>query len=344
MISAGVKIDGNTAPTRTVTGWSGVLVTIKYKTGENKTNNSPINNDVMIDEKGELWRILTATAYNSTDPNDNSFYLSVENMDVDKQSNMSLFPDGSTNRGLVATPGSGGLQVPMTKDLVEDTVVRVAFSYNAESFGGGGSSTDVTFDDTTAQTGATTIQEALDYIFTQGVGGSSGTTLTNNVGTPYTTPLKAVSDNVNGAIVMRDNNGDFKATEIDATALRAKYADYAEKYTCKDNVSVGDVVSICPYDDYEVELCRNELSHTVVGIVSQNPGHLINSDCDGPAIARIGKVKAKIIGIVRNGDILVSAGDGCLRAIKSFEELPYKVGYSCEANILEDIKLVEIII
>ena len=58
-------------------------------------------------------------------------------------------------------------------------------------------------------------------------------------------------------------------------------------------------------------------SKRVAGVVSTNPAHLMNAGVTGEhvvTVALIGRVPVNVIGTVRKGDTMVSAGDGRARA------------------------------
>ena len=95
-----------------------------------------------------------------------------------------------------------------------------------------------------------------------------------------------------------------------ATATSAKYADLAEKYLSDQNYEAGTVLEFG--GEYEVTISDTE-SDRVAGIVSTNPAYLMNVDLDGDyivALALQGRVPCKVIGNIKKGDILTSAGNG----------------------------------
>ena len=60
------------------------------------------------------------------------------------------------------------------------------------------------------------------------------------------------------------------------------------------------------------------MSVRVAGVVSTNPGYLMNTVWDGGgkvvALGLVGRVPCLVTGNVRAGDMMVSAGDGSARA------------------------------
>jgi hypothetical protein len=135
------------------------------------------------------------------------------------------------------------------------------------------------------------------------------------------------------------------ATNFHGTATTAKYADLAERYTCVTDLPVGTVVRVGQTPHFEVEECLNELDPAVVGVVSAAPAYLMNSECDGPAVALAGKVLVRVVGPVTKGDFIVPAGRGLAKAGRvTSGELPFKMGISLESNASDGEKLVECII
>lgn len=98
------------------------------------------------------------------------------------------------------------------------------------------------------------------------------------------------------------------------TATSAQYADLAENYLADQDYVEGTVVEIGGVA--EVTLAREE-SNSVAGVVSKNPAYLMNSQCKGEhvvAIALMGRVPCKVIGPIRKGDMLISAGKGMAKS------------------------------
>lgn len=128
-------------------------------------------------------------------------------------------------------------------------------------------------------------------------------------------------------------------------ATSAYYADYAEYYLCKDKLDIGTVVIITDDIDWEIESCFSDLCGTVIGVVSENPGFVINAkDKDNPnaiAIAVRGKTPVRIIGPVKKGQAIVSAGNGVARAVENDSELLYKIGIAMDTNLSDEEKLVQ---
>jgi hypothetical protein len=102
---------------------------------------------------------------------------------------------------------------------------------------------------------------------------------------------------------------------IYGTATTAQYADLAENYVADFDYVPGTVVDFG--GDYEVTVSSTDMSAAVAGVVSENPAYLMNSTQRGTyvvAVALQGRVKTNVTGVIRKGNMLVSAGNGMARA------------------------------
>lgn len=94
------------------------------------------------------------------------------------------------------------------------------------------------------------------------------------------------------------------------TATSAKYADLAENYQGDKLYAPGTVVMFG--GAAEITLADAD-STAVAGVVSTNPAHLMNGALSGPNVAPVaftGRVPCNVIGPVKKGDLMVSAGFG----------------------------------
>jgi len=103
---------------------------------------------------------------------------------------------------------------------------------------------------------------------------------------------------------------------IYGTAIHAKYADLAERFEADRSYDAGTVVELG--GDAEITEVVTDLSDEVFGVISTQAAYLMNSgagsDQSHPPVAVQGRVPVKVIGKVRKGDRLVSAGNGYARA------------------------------
>jgi hypothetical protein len=98
---------------------------------------------------------------------------------------------------------------------------------------------------------------------------------------------------------------------VHAKATSAQYADLAEMYVSDADYPPGTVVSFG--GDYEITVSNLRQDTRVAGVVSTNPSYLMNANQEGQhvvAVALTGRVPTSVIGTVRKGDLMVSAGNG----------------------------------
>jgi hypothetical protein len=115
------------------------------------------------------------------------------------------------------------------------------------------------------------------------------------------------------SIAQRDVNGNLWANLFIGTATQARYADLAEIYVADAHYEPGTVLEFG--GEHEVTLAEDS-TRRVAGVVSAKPAYLMNSECQGEHVvilALTGRVPVKVRGIIRKGDMMVSAGDGYAR-------------------------------
>jgi hypothetical protein len=103
--------------------------------------------------------------------------------------------------------------------------------------------------------------------------------------------------------------------------LNATYADLAERFEADTVYDSGTVVELG--GDKEITAVKYELSEDVFGVISDSAAYLMNSgagpDKTHPPVAVSGRVPVKVVGKVKKGERLVSAGSGIARAAKQGE-------------------------
>jgi len=98
------------------------------------------------------------------------------------------------------------------------------------------------------------------------------------------------------------------AIETSAQANTALYADLAENYLADANYEIGSVVIFG--GEQEITVTKLKDDRRVAGVVSEKPGYLMNAGAEGEfvtAIALQGRVPVNVVGIVKKGDLLVTA-------------------------------------
>jgi hypothetical protein len=134
---------------------------------------------------------------------------------------------------------------------------------------------------------------------------------------------------------------------IYGTSIHAQYADLAERFESDVVYEPGTVVALG--GAAEITAANEELSEEVFGVISTKAAFVMNSqagnDLTHPPIAVQGRVPVKVIGKVKKGDRLVSAGNGIARAGKKSEINTWNViGRSLEDKNTLDEGTVEAVV
>jgi hypothetical protein len=114
---------------------------------------------------------------------------------------------------------------------------------------------------------------------------------------------------------------------IYGTSIHAQYADVAERFEADAVISPGTVVELGGAK--EITAVVSELSENILGVISTKAAYLMNSgagsDSTHPPVAVSGRVPVRVIGPIKKGDRLVSAGNGLARAGARTEISPWNV-------------------
>lgn len=94
--------------------------------------------------------------------------------------------------------------------------------------------------------------------------------------------------------------------------LQATYADLAEYYEADQSYEPGTVLQFGGAK--EVTIAEDGTTR-VAGVVSTDPAYVMNSGCEGDAVAIAlqGRVPTKVRGTIRKGDMMISGGNGFAR-------------------------------
>jgi len=135
--------------------------------------------------------------------------------------------------------------------------------------------------------------------------------------------------------------------QVFATATTALYADVAERFAADEVLEPGTVVELGGIN--EITRSITDLSENVFGVISTRPAYTMNGgageDSTHPKVAMTGRVPVKVIGVIRKGDRLVSAGSGLARAAKTGEATAFNViGRSLVDKITQDSGTIEAIV
>jgi len=103
--------------------------------------------------------------------------------------------------------------------------------------------------------------------------------------------------------------------QVFAQATTALYADLAEIYSADAEYAPGTVVSFGGHQEVTKSITPED--PRVAGVISEKPSYLMNSGLNAEhraAVALTGRVPTLVIGPVRKGDMMVSAGNGWAQA------------------------------
>jgi len=141
-------------------------------------------------------------------------------------------------------------------------------------------------------------------------------------------------------VPIRDANKTITSTLFAGDALRARYADLAEKYLTDSEYDVGTVVTV----GGSAEVTAAKMGDRALGVVSANPAYMMNSELEGGTyIALKGRVPVKVIGAVKKGDRLVAGNNGTAYALNRTNEY---FAIALQEDLIEttDYRLIECVI
>ena len=129
------------------------------------------------------------------------------------------------------------------------------------------------------------------------------------------------------------------------TSSQTRLADLAEIYSCYTNPIVGTVMLISEDENIDCEESNIVSSHRVLGIVSENPGYLMNKDDDGVIVGLKGRLPCWVQGPIKKGTPLVSFRNGTAIGVNQLENIPNgsilaKSNESIENN---EVRFIEVI-
>jgi hypothetical protein len=140
----------------------------------------------------------------------------------------------------------------------------------------------------------------------------------------------------NNSVAVRDPTGNLAANLFQGTATQARYADLAEKYTTDQEYPVGTVMAVG--GTAETRAAKN--SDLAIGVISDNPAYLMNSDAEGQAIGLKGRVPVRVLGPVKKGQAVYAWEAGVASTLTTNG----LVGIALETNNDEGEKLVECVL
>jgi hypothetical protein len=168
-----------------------------------------------------------------------------------------------------------------------------------------------------------------NVIFGAGIVSGSGNITGGNLVTSGTTGVLSVNSITHTGTNAIGNIGSSTSyfNQVFATATTALYADVAERFAADEVLEAGTVVELG--GTAEITRSLTELSENVFGVISTRAAYLMNGGAGEndthPPVAMTGRVPVKVIGTVRKGDRLVSAGAGIARAAQAGEVTAFNV-------------------
>jgi hypothetical protein len=119
-------------------------------------------------------------------------------------------------------------------------------------------------------------------------------------------------------------SGDVWSTIFRGVATSAQYADLAEKYLADQEYPVGTLLMIG--GEKEVTSAIKGKTHSVIGVVSENPAYLMNSELqEGVNVALKGRIPVRVIGTCSKGDLLTISAESGIMCVSSVNEMPIRI-------------------
>jgi len=245
-----------------------------------------VNTGLPTSSRYNVLPITTTGAASSIVQTDASGNINVKGLYIDSFDTIDV--NTSTNTLLIKTPG-GVTTFESTGGTVGTTTVNIRGNTTLTG------TLSVSSNFSTTGTGSITSASSI----------SAGTTVSGtegNFSTHVKTPLiKAGADN--SALGSIEGNWSL----ITGSRLIATYADLAEYYEGDKDYEVGTVLVFG--GDKEVTTTQIHMDHRVAGVVSNTAAYVMNEGCPGTkvCVALQGRVPVKVVGVVKKGDMLVSA-------------------------------------
>lgn len=237
--------------------------------------------------------------------------------------------------GVTATGNITGNNISSTNAISAGTTISAAGNITAGSgsffIGNGSQLTGLS-----AAVSVTKIENGTSVVQIGASGGNANVTIggTSNV-VVFTTSTTFFAGNVSVPAIEKTGTnavGNIGSASnyfnrVFATATTALYADVAERFEADEILKPGTVVELGGAK--EITRAKDDLTERVFGVISTRPAYTMNGgagdDDTHPAVAITGRVPVQVIGVVRKGDRLVSAGNGYARSAQPGEATAFNV-------------------
>lgn len=148
-----------------------------------------------------------------------------------------------------------------------------------------------------------------------------------NSGVTTVSNLQPASNGTTSIGIPSNKFGNIYANYLVGTSIQAQYADLAERFEADTAYPAGTVVALGGIK--EITAAVEDLTEDVFGVISTRAAYLMNGsagdDITHPPVAVQGRVPVRVIGMVKKGDRLVSAGNGQARAASRGEISAFNV-------------------
>jgi len=251
--------------------------------------------------------------------------------------NIVEFPDGGIQIGdsqdlqLLIENGSEGVIQNVTGN---NSIIKIKTSN-----GSGTSTHSVTFNstglipavDNTFALGSTTLK--YSNVHASAFTGEATRATALRVGTDFRSASSSASNNT---VAVRDATGNIAANLFQGTATQARYADLAEIYATDQEYPVGTAIAV----GGEAEARSASIGDICIGVISDNPAYLMNSEADGQAVGLKGRVPVRVSGPISKGQAVYAWEHGVCSTITTNA----MVGVALETNGDAGEKLVECVL
>lgn len=269
-------------------------------------------------------------------------------------------PPGVVGTSIVANSLSDGTTIHTVGNISVNNKLVAVLSSDAASFDPVGSSfatinpginllTHITVAGNVIATNANIKDETITGNLTANNANFSGNVVFTGQVTYTSIPTQTFSSNVVPSANLTYNLGSATAwwNNIYGTSIHAQYADLAERFEADVEYSPGTVVELG--GAAEITAVVEELSEDVFGVISSKAAFVMNgragTDITHPPVAVQGRVPVKVVGKIRKGQRLVSAGNGLARAGTKQEITTWNViGRSLEDKTTDGEGVVEAVV
>lgn len=221
--------------------------------------------------------VSSAGATSSIVQTDSNGYIDVRGIKLNNSTGLILETSGSTLN--LKTPGGlAVISAAGASEAATTVTLKGQFTLGASS--------------TLAATSATTATTATNA---------------NNLNVSGTYRVASVTATAN-TVAARDSSGDLYANLFQGTATSARYADLAEYYSTDKEYEPGTVLIFGGIAEATTTSIFGDTR--LAGVVTTDPGFIMNSELEGvrACIALQGRVPVKVVGMIRKGDMLTTAG------------------------------------